>query len=135
MAPVGPEAKRALDGLLEDARDAGVDVDDVDSIQRGYDDYLLQQLQSAPAEREDPTMFCTMIGVTIGEHLARRTDLVWRVVTDDEGTDLALSTPSENAILFPTDPVFAAWAEQEDGWVAAWVTNLVESLRGQTPPA
>lgn len=135
MAPVGAEAKRALEGFLEDARDAGVDVDDVNSIQHGYDEYLLHQLQAAPADREDPTMFCTMIGVAIGEHLARRTELVWRVVTDDEGTDLALSTPAENAILFPSDPVFAAWAEQEDGWVAEWVTNLVESLREQTPNA
>ncbi|YAL82141.1 DUF3806 domain-containing protein [Dermacoccaceae bacterium W4C1] len=130
IQPVGPQEAAVLQEWLADAAAAGIDVDDPGTIEQVYDARLLQQLHAAPADREDPTPFCTMIGFALGEHLARHTDLVWRVVTDDDGTDLALSTQTQNAVLFPADPVAAAWAEQEDGWVRGWLTNLMIGLRG-----
>ncbi|WP_018155102.1 DUF3806 domain-containing protein [Demetria terragena] len=125
-----PEAdqQRVLQEWLDDAAQQGIDVGDVMSISRAFDGYVEQTVQTKAAERGDPTTFCTMIGFAMGEHLRQRSSLEWRVVTDSQGTDLALTTPDESAVLFPSDPVAAAWEVAEVGWIPQWVENLLVGL-------
>lgn len=129
IGPVQPEQREVLDGWLDDARGFGIDLSDVESIGAAFDEYQLTVMEQEPEERADPTPFCTMIGMAMGEYLVQHSDLEWRLITDDEGTDLGLANPSETGVLFPADPVANAWQEQTFGWLPDWVSQLVASLR------
>ena len=130
IAAVRTDERRILESWLADAAQQGIDVDDVSSISAAYDAFVERMVALKPSERGDPTEFCTMIGFALGENLQRRTDLEWRVVSDSTGTDLALTTPAEDAVLFPVDPVAAAWEVAEVGWMPQWVENLLAGRSG-----
>jgi Domain of unknown function (DUF3806) len=131
ISSVGADEQRILEEWLADAAQHGIDIDDVASISGAFDAYVEKMVLAKASERGDPTTFCTMIGFAMGENLVRRTVLEWRVVTDGQGTDLALATPTEDAILFPVDPVAAAWEVAETGWMPQWVENLLAGLPTQ----
>lgn len=128
VEPLGPHERSVLDDWLRSAVQAGIDVDDAASIGRAYDEYVAQVQATAPAQREDPTPTCTMFGMALGEHVVRRTALRWNVVTDTEGTDLAICTTDGSGVLFPVDPVAHHWEEQVVGWLPQWADELVETL-------
>lgn len=130
ISTVGADERRVLEDWLDDAAQQGIDVDDVSSISTAFDDYVEKMVLTKVSERGDPTEFCTMIGFALGENLARRAPLEWRVVTDSKGRDLALTTPAEDAVLFPVDPVAAAWEAAEVGWMPQWAENLLASMPG-----
>ncbi|WP_052592045.1 DUF3806 domain-containing protein [Luteipulveratus mongoliensis] len=132
ISAIGYDEREVLQQWLRDARQWGIDPDDLDSVARAYDGYVARVLATDPDDREDPTAVCTMIGLAMGEHIARNSRLQWRIVTDAEGTDLALSTPEENAVLYPADPVIDAWSEQRTGWLSGWVRDLLRGVNGAT---
>ncbi|MDE9367538.1 DUF3806 domain-containing protein [Luteipulveratus sp. YIM 133132] len=129
ISPLGDAERRTLHEWLNDARSWDIDPDDLGSIDRAYDGYVARVLATDPDDREDPTAVCTMIGLAMGEHIVRNSVLEWRVVTDAEGTDLALATPSEDAVLYPADPVIEAWADQRTSWISAWASDLIRGVR------
>lgn len=129
IAHLGRSEQRALQRWLSDAVRWDVAVDDLESIGRCYDDFVARVLATPPAERKDPTAVCTMIGMALGEHLVRNSRLEWRVVTDAQGTDLAVATPEENGILYPADPVMDMWAQQQVGWLPAWARELLSAIQ------
>lgn len=129
ISALGPDEQRILEAWLSDAAQQGIDVDDVPSISAAFDAFVERMVAAKASERGDPTEFCTMIGFALGENLQRRTSLEWRVVTDENGTDLALATATEDAVLFPVDPVAAAWEVAEVGWMPQWVENLLAGMR------
>lgn len=130
ITPVGSDEQRILEEWLDDAAQQGIDTADVTSISTTFDAYVEKMVLAKASEREDPTTFCTMIGFALGDHLTRRSTLDWRIVSDSQGTDLALVTPDEGAVLFPVDPVAAAWEVAEVGWMPQWVENLLAGLPG-----
>lgn len=129
IARVGQDEQRVLQSWLDDAAQWGVDVNDHRSIGRAYDEYVAAVRATDPEDRDDPTPVCTMIGMAMGEYLVRNSRLQWRVVTDHEGTDLALSTPEENAVLYPSDPVADAWEQQKVQWLPDWVDQLIAGMQ------
>lgn len=133
IEPVGDHERSVLREWLDDAHQWGIDVDDLASLERAYEGYFDKVLATDPDDREDATAVCTMIGLALGEHLVRHSALEWRVVTDAEGTDLALSTPAEDAILYPADPVIDAWSGQQRGWLQAWATELIRGVNEVHP--
>lgn len=132
IADLGRSERRILREWLDDAAARGIDVDDLQSISDAYDAFVEQMVLTKPSERRDPTTFCTMVGMALGEHLVRRSTLAWRVVTDQQGTDLAVVTESEDAILFPADPVAAAWEVAQVGWLPQWTENLLVGLASES---
>ena len=123
-------AKRALREWFDDADEAGIDIDDADSIQAAYEAYFDRVLQTPPADRADPTNTLTMIGIALGEHLVRTTPLEWRVAADSQGTDLAVYNPADGEVFFPVDPVASRWAQRDRGWLADLVGQLRTELSG-----
>lgn len=121
--------QEVLDAWLADAREFGIDIEDLDSIGEAFDEHLLAVMEQEPDDRQDPTAFCTMVGMAMGEYLARNSDLRWRIITDDEGTDLGLANPEETGVLFPADPVAGAWQEQSFGWLPVWVGQLMQAMQ------
>lgn len=65
------------------------------------------------------------MGVAIGEHLTRTTDLRWATVEDPFGTDLGLFADSDHFALVPTNLVSGRFLNGECGWVPGVVGHLV----------
>lgn len=124
-------ARQTLNGWLGDAENDGIDLDDAGTIQDAYERYVEAVLAQAPDEREDPTPVLTMIGMALGEHLQRNSDLVWRIVTDAQGSDLGLAIEDGSGAFFPVDPVAANWAEQNRQWLVPFVAELLGQLHQQ----
>jgi hypothetical protein len=128
IRPLDRAAQRALAGWLGDARAAGVDVADLDSIGATYDDYVHQVLLTPAAERVDPTPTLTMIAMAMGEYLQRNSSLQWRVAGDAQGTDLALASADDLGVLYPIDPVAQAWEQRQRGWLPVFARELMRNL-------
>ena len=132
--PLKPEARRL--GQEEQDRVAaclaaleadGVDVDDLGSISSGYDRALDHWVSSGGTDHD---AIVERYAVGIGEHLARRTDLSWQVVTDVFGTDLGLA--SGDFVVVPGNLVAVRWMRREAGWIPGVVGHLVR-LRARRP--
>lgn len=121
-------AHRALAGWLADAERSGMDLDDATSIERAYEEYFAAVLETPAPDRADPTETLTMIGIAMGEFVQRRTDVSWRVVTDDDGPDLALVGVNETGVFFPADPVADNWNSGQQGWLAEFAEQVVAQL-------
>ncbi|MBB2891112.1 DUF3806 domain-containing protein [Flexivirga oryzae] len=130
VRPLNRAAQRALTGWLGDARAAGIDVDDIDSIGSAYDDYVHEVLLTPADDRPDPTPKLTMIAMAMGEYLQRNTSLQWRVAGDDQGTDLALASADDLGVLYPIDPVAQAWSQRQRGWIPVFAQELMRNIGG-----
>jgi len=128
VRPLDRQAQRALTGWLGDARAAGIDIDDVESIGAAYDDYVHEVFLTPAAERPDPTSKLTMIAMAMGEHLRRNSTLQWRVAGDAQGTDLALASADDLGVLYPIDPVAQAWSQRQRGWLPVFVRELMRNI-------
>lgn len=130
VRPLDPAGTSALQEWLERARQARIDVDDLDSIDRAYVGYFDQVLRQPADQREDPTPRLTTIAMALGEHLRRHGRLHWRVARDGEGEDLALTSADDTGVLFPLDPVADAWGRQERFWLADFARGVLAELDG-----
>lgn len=132
IEPWSPTAQRALAGWLADAQNAGIDVDDAESIEQAYEDFFVSVQDTPAAQRSDPTQVLTMIGIAMGEHVQRQTGVSWRVASDDEGPDLALVASDDAGVFFPVDPVADNWNAGQRGWLATFIGDLVIQLGPQS---
>lgn len=114
---------------LGDATRLGIDLDSPDSIERAYERYVDEVLATPQEERVDPTPTLTAIAIAMGEYIRRNSDAQWRIVTDEQGRDLALSTAHETQILFPIDPVADSWAAQARGWLVEFVRAAIQMFK------
>ena len=120
-----------LRGWLGDAARLGIDVESADSIEAAYEKYFDEVLATDEDARTDPTTTLTAIGMALGEHLRRTTDADWRIVTDDQGRDLALVSADEASILFPVDPIADNWAAQQRGWLVQFIDVVPQMFQAQ----
>ncbi|GAB3579570.1 DUF3806 domain-containing protein [Calidifontibacter terrae] len=125
VEPVDTAARIQLRGWLGDAAALGVDVDDAETIQAAYEQYFDRVLGTPEDQRGDPTPTLTAIAMALGEHLRRNSPADWRIVTDDQGRDLALASPDAQSILFPIDPIAASWEQQQRLWLRDFVDAAV----------
>ncbi len=128
VEPVDTAARIQLRGWLGDAAALGIDLDDAETIQDAYEQYFDRVLATPEDERTDPTQTLTAIAMALGEHLRRNSPADWRVVTDDQGRDLALTSPGHQSILFPIDPIAASWEQQRRLWLTDFVDLAVDQF-------
>ena len=121
--PLREADREEISGHLEDLAHAGVDVDDLASLTRGLD--AAYQEWSA-AKGADHSQIVQRFATGIGEHLARHTDLEWRLVSDVYGTDIGLAE-SDRAMFMvvPSNIVAARWMRGETMWIPDVVGHLV----------
>lgn len=126
-APLGQQERDTIDGALEQLQADGVDVDALTSLGVGLD----AAYQAWARTREgDHSVIIDRYSVGIGEHLARHTDLEWRIVTDVFGTDLAvIDGPKGSFVVVPSNLVAGRWMRGETGWIPAVVGHLVRRRR------
>ena len=116
------ERQRIADGLAR-LVERGVDVDDLDSIGAGFDAARARWLADPTGEGAD--VIVELLGVAIGEHLARHSARQWAVVTDVFGTDLGLASARAETVVVPHNLISARWMRGETGWVPGVVGHLV----------
>lgn len=129
VRPLDRRGEQALRDWLERARQAHVDVDDLNSIEAAYERYLDEVMRTPADRRRDPTPTLTTIAIAMGEHLCARSALQWRIAADAEGTDLALVSSNEMGVFFPIDPVADAWSRQERRWLAEFARGVLEQMQ------
>lgn len=110
---------------LADAAAAGIDVDDLASIAAAYDGWLADWLAQRESKRPDHQVLVDRLGVAIGEHLVRHTDMEWGLVSDAFGTDLGVAARSDDFAVVPMNLVAVRWLNRTSGWVPGVVGHLV----------
>jgi hypothetical protein len=121
---LGPEEESLIARALEELAAGGVDVNDLDSLGSAYDQAFRAWRDGQSGEDYDRIVQRFAVG--IGEHLNRRTDLDWQVVTDAFGTDLAVFGGGRgDFVVVPSNLVAARWMTGETGWIPGVVGHLV----------
>ncbi len=124
------ERARIAAGLAALA-EAGVDVDDLAGLGSAYDTAYAEWSGASRRRREDHDAIVERFAIGVGEHLARHTDLRWRIVTDVFGTDLALADEREgDFVVVPGNLVASRWMRGESGWIPGVVGHLVNVRAG-----
>jgi len=101
----------------------GVDIEDLESLSQSLD---AAYAQWSTRRDHDHSQIVERYAVGIGEHLSRKTDLRWALVTDTFGTDLGLvEGPQATFMVVPGNLVGARWMRGETGWVPDVVGHLV----------
>lgn len=119
------ERERIAAGLAALA-EAGVDVDNLESLAAAYDQAYAQWSGTAKRRREDHDLLVERFAIGLGEYLTRHTDLRWRIVTDVFGTDLAVADEREgDFVVVPGNLVAARWMRGETGWLPGVVRHLI----------
>lgn len=131
VEPLDTQARITLRAWLGDAARLGIDVESPDTIQDAYERFFDEVLATPADERTDPTPTLTAIAMAMGEHLRRHSQIDWRIVTDDQGRDLALSTPDEESILFPIDPIADSWGVQDREWLSDFIVAALQMFEAE----
>lgn len=118
---IGEQERARIDAGVAAVEAEGVDVDDLASIGAGLDAALARWRAEGGADHD---AIVERYALAVGEHLARRTDLAWEVVTDVFGTDLAVA--AGGFVVVPHNLVAVRWMRRETGWVPQVVGHLVE---------
>ncbi len=121
--PLGQEDQDRIAAALDRLQNDGVAVEDLHSLSDGLDTAYRDW---ARTHEGDHGAIIERFAVGIGEHLSRRTDLDWRIVTDVFGTDLGLlDGPRGGFMVVPSNLVAARWMRGETGWIPGVVGHLV----------
>ena len=116
---LGPAEQARIDEALTRLSDAGVDVDDVDSLGAAFDAALDRgDVQALPD-----------LAVGVGEHLSRHADFRWAIVSDAFGRDLGLEGVRRGLHVVPESLLTARWMRRETGWLPRAVGHLADTSR------
>lgn len=138
VAPPGEAERSRIATALAALAAEGVDVEDLASLSAGLDRaYAAWAAKSdagaavasdtaADHAAADHAAVVERYAIGIGEHLSRRTDLDWQVVTDVFGTDLSLTEGFKGSfVVVPHNLVAGRWMRGETGWIPGVVGHLV----------
>lgn len=126
------DAERAwVAGMVDAARavlkDTGIRQDgeiDAESL-----DELWAQLRSEP--QENPNDAINLVGLAFGQVLVDRFGLEWAVVTDKQGTEIAVRGPSAFTV-FPTNFLGKRYESGDTGFLAPFADHVGDTLRKLT---
>lgn len=107
--------------------DQGVRTEDVDDLGRYYDEMLAGWLRLKEPDRPDPAGITHQVGLALGEHVARRTGLLWRIALTEAGPEIALWRAEDAVVVYPARLVAQCWAARETRVVPTLARSLVAS--------
>ena len=95
-------------------------------------DAVIQHWHSLPQpQRSDPNTVVNAAGVALGDALAKKHGLQWKIITDAFGTDMGVwcgGDNEQNVVLSPTHSIAKRFADSPDGCVV----QLFDSLSAST---
>ncbi|MGB5952068.1 MAG: hypothetical protein WBG57_06055 [Ornithinimicrobium sp.] len=123
VSPLGDSERAQISTCIQELVDAGVDVDDLESLSHGLDAAYTAWSQTRDA---DHSTIVQRYSIGVGEHLSRHTDLDWSLVSDVFGTDLGLAEgPRGTFVIVPGNIVASRWMRGETQWIPDVVGHLV----------
>jgi hypothetical protein len=118
------------DGLTKLGESLGLPVPEDDDERLALCDELIRWWHREPEEqRIDPNVVITLVGITMGDVLAREFGLAWKIVTDAFGTDLGLWRAKGQIVISPINSVAKRFADERDGFVVEYCGALRAQLR------
>lgn len=124
-APLNAAEQRWVAEELTALADAGVDVSDA----RALGEHHAGQWRRWSAVGGDANRVVNRTAIGVGEHLVRRCGLVWVVVTDDLGTDLAVLGQPGDLLVHPIFLVAKRWDAEQHGRLADVVDGIAERVQ------
>lgn len=110
----------------------GVRTDDLDDLGRYYDEMVAGWHRLKESDRPDPDAVIRRIGLALGQYVADRTGLEWRVAIDDQGTEIALYRERGEVLVHPTRLVATRWVAREERVLPGLGRALIESIPDPT---
>ena len=136
-APVAEDLGAAELAWLQQQRDAFGSLARTAGIEPGEPlaaaDALIQWWRAEPESgRIDPNLVVNATGVALGDALAARCGLSWRIITDPFGTDLGLWRTDPMIVVSPTHTVAKNFADGPQGFVSAAFASISDKVRQLT---
>jgi hypothetical protein len=69
-------------------------------------------------EQEDPNPIINAVGLAYGQYMADQLSLEWTVVSDAQGTDIALHGEPNQVLIFPTALVAKRYYSRQTGFLS-----------------
>lgn len=118
------------EGLTKLATGLGLALPQDDDERLALCDELIRWWHREPQEqRIDPNVLVSVVGIAMGDVLAREFGLVWKIITDAFGTDLGLWRAKGQIVVSPTNSIAKHFAEESDGFVVDHYAALRAQLR------
>jgi len=93
--------------------DVGWAPSDLALLDSVFASWLEDWLQPPESERVDPNPFINAFGIALGQALVDGLGLEWKVVTDSDGTEMAVHGDSYDFLVFPPNLVAKRFVAQE----------------------
>jgi hypothetical protein len=118
------------EGLTKLATGLGLPLPQDDEERLALCDELIRWWHREPqGQRIDPNVVVTVVGIAMGDVLAREFGLVWKIITDAFGTDLGLWRAKGHIVLSPTNSIAKHFADESDGFVVNHYAAFRAQLR------
>jgi hypothetical protein len=129
-AEEGARLQTSRDGLTELGEGLGLPVPENDDERLALCDEIIRWWHREPEEqRIDPNVVIAVVGIAMGDVLASEFGLIWKIVMDAFGTDLALWRAKGQIVISPINSVAKRFAEERDGFVVEYCEALRSPLR------
>lgn len=94
-----------------------------------YDRVLVTWASSPAEDRTDAEQLVRAFGIALGDLVVERSPgTAWVSSTDDEGTELALTHPGVEVLVYPIGVVGRRWSAGETGWLAGYADEIARGL-------
>lgn len=118
------------DGLAKLGEGLGLPMPENDDERLALCDEMIRWWHGEPEEqRIDPNVVIAVIGIAMGDVLAREFGLTWKIVKDAFGTDLGLWRGKGQIVITPINSVAKRFADESDGFVVDYCGALRAQLR------
>jgi len=100
-------------------------------------DAIYRDWMSVKKDGEDPNPMINAFGLTFGQLFVDRLKMVWSVVTDEHGTEIAVCGQPGDVLVFPPNFVAKRFVAKEVGFFSsafAAMSRDIERLRHDAKP-
>jgi hypothetical protein len=100
-----------------------------DALGALYDRVLVTWAASPAGDRADAEQLVRAFGIALGDLVvALSPGTAWVSSTDDAGTELALTHPGVDVLVYPVGVVSRRWSAGETGWLAGYPDEIGRGL-------
>lgn len=128
LEPLREDEVAWVASTIAELTEQGVRTNDIDDLGRYYDEMLAGWHRLREADRPDPHEVTTRVGLALGQYVADRTGLEWRVAIGAHGTVVALHRERDDVLVYPTELVAQHWRAREDRVLPGLARSLVDSF-------
>ncbi|MBB2924662.1 DUF3806 domain-containing protein [Cellulomonas cellasea] len=94
-----------------------------------YDRVLVTWAASPAEDRADAEQLVRAFGIALGDLVVVLSPgTVWASSTDESGTELALTHPGVDVLVYPLGVVARRWSAGETGWLAGYPDEIARGL-------